>query len=173
MYTTYSEQEVQQRVTAALNESVDTPVSQMSQQLGLSEGAITLALPSDMVGIASGEHVQFILQQLAQWGKVTTIVHSCGSIFEVKASFPQGKVAYGYYNLLGENGQMHGHLKIDRIAHIAFVSKPLRGKESHYIAFFTAEGECVFKVYLGRDEERRLFPQQMEAFEQMKKELVQ
>ncbi len=172
MYTTFSEAEIKQKVTAALSEDVAIPVSNMSQTLGLSEGEVTFALPDEMLVRVTGEHAQAILEQLPEWGSVTTIVHSFGSIFETKASFPKGKVAHGYYNLMGKEGDLHGHLKLDLIEHIAFVSKPFRGLESHYIGFFNATGSCVFKVYLGRDKKRQLFPEQVEAFMQMKKEFA-
>ncbi len=170
MYTTYSETEVKQKVSAALAEDAATPVSEMSHQLGLSEGAITFALPENMLTRVGGSHAQAILEQLPEWGAVTTIVHSFGSIFEVKAPFPKGKVAHGYYNLMGKDGELHGHLRLDLVEHIAFVSKPFRGLESHYIGFFNGDGECVFKVYLGRDKKRQLLPEQIDAFMRMKKE---
>lgn len=89
-----------------------------------------------------------------------------GSIFEIKDQFPAGIVGRGYYNLnmKGDQGSLHGHLKLDNIAHIAFVSIPFRGKESYNIAFISHQGETIFKIYLGRDENRQLFPQQVELF---------
>ncbi|MBR9787993.1 MAG: heme utilization cystosolic carrier protein HutX [Vibrionaceae bacterium] len=172
MYTTCSEAEVKQKVAAALLEDATTPVSSMSQQLGLNEGAITFALPEEMVTRVAGEHAQAILEQLPEWGIVTTIVHSFGSIFETKAKFPKGKEAHGYYNLMGREGELHGHLRLDLVEHIAFVSTSFRGMESHYIGFFNVEGNCVFKAYLGRDKKRQLFPHQVEAFMQIKKEFA-
>ncbi|MGY2575876.1 heme utilization cystosolic carrier protein HutX [Vibrio sp. C8] len=172
MYTTFSEEEVKHKVTAALSEDDSTPVFNMSQKLGVSEGAITFALPDEMVTRVAGEHAQTILEQLPEWGSVTTIVHSLGSIFETKANFPKGKEAHGYYNLMGREGELHGHLRLDLVEHIAFVSKPFRGMESYYIGFFNSDGDCVFKVYVGRDKKRQLFPSQVEAFKQMKKEFA-
>ena len=55
-------------------------------------------------------------------------------------------------------------MKLDSIAQIAFVSLPFRGKESYNIAFIAHNGETIFKVYLGRDEQRQLFPEQVEKF---------
>lgn len=171
MYTTCSESDVRDKVSASLMNDPSVPVSEMSKQLDLNEGAITFALPDEMVTRVSGGEAQTVLEQLPVWGTVTTIVHSFGSIFETKATFPKGKVAHGYYNLMGREGELHGHLRLDLVAHIAFVSKPFRGKESHYIAFFTQAGECVFKVYLGRDNKRQLIQEQVSAFKTMKKEL--
>lgn len=171
MYSTCSEVEVKQQVTAALALDVATPVSEMSQQLALSEGAITFALPAEMVTQVKGHHAQAILEQLPAWGSVTTIVHSFGSIFESKARFPKGKVAHGYYNLMGREGELHGHLRLDLVEHIAFVSKPFRSMESHYIGFFNADGRCIFKIYVGRDKKRQLIAEQVAAFGQMKETL--
>ena len=172
MYNVFSKEEVKQKVAAALAEDDAIPVSGMSETLGFNEGAITFALPGEMVTHVGGSYAKRVLELLSEWGKVTTIVHSFGSIFEVKANFPKGKEAHGYYNLMGRDGELHGHLRLDLVENIALVSKPFRGTESHYIGFFDAAGHCVFKVYLGRDEKRQLFPHQVEAFVKMKKEFA-
>lgn len=164
--------EIKQRVAQYLVQDESTPVSSMVETLALTEGEITLALPEKMMARAEGALAQQILEALPSWGPVTSIVHSAGSIFEVKADFPKGKVAHGYYNLMGRDGQLHGHLLLDPITDIAFVSKTFRGSESHYIGFFTGQGDCVFKVYLGRDKKRQLFPEQIELFQAMKQELA-
>ena len=95
---------------------------------------------------------------------MTTIVESDGSIFEVKAPFPKGKDARGYYNLMGRDGELHGHLKLDNVAGIALVSKLFMGKEGHSFQFFGHSGRCIFKVYLGRDEKRQLLADQVTRF---------
>ncbi|MCK6264194.1 heme utilization cystosolic carrier protein HutX [Vibrio sp. ZSDE26] len=171
MFTSSSYLEVKELVAQALAQDDGVAVSTMAQQLGLTEGEVTLALPDECVVTIDGVHTESILIQLPEWGKVTTIVHSFGSIFEFKNPFPKGKTAHGYYNIMGKEG-LHGHLKIDQVKHIAFVSKPFKAMESHYIGFYTHDGHCVFKVYLGRDKSRQLFPQQIEAFQVLKKEFI-
>ena len=106
------------------------------------------------------------MTSVAQWGIFTTIIEKGGSIFEIKDRFPEGIVGRGYYNLnmKGDQGALHGHLKLDNIAQIAFVSLPFRGKESYNIAFIAENGETIFKIYLGRDEQHQLFPEQVEHF---------
>ncbi|MGS0726795.1 ChuX/HutX family heme-like substrate-binding protein, partial [Shewanella sp. 0m-11] len=54
------------------------------------------------------------------------------------------------------------------ISAIALISKPFRGTESHSINFFGAQGEVVFKVYLGRDKKRVLLPDQVARFIELK-----
>ncbi|RXJ74527.1 heme utilization cystosolic carrier protein HutX [Veronia nyctiphanis] len=164
--------QTRQEVADYLSKDADTPVSMMAESLGRSEGQVTLALPDDMVKTVDGNHAQYVLEALPEWGKVTTIVHSFGSIFEAKATFPKGKVAHGFYNLMGKDGELHGHLRLENVQHVCFVSKPFRGMESHYIAFFTEGLECVFKIYLGRDKKRQLLEGQVEKFYALKKELT-
>ncbi|MFW9292495.1 ChuX/HutX family heme-like substrate-binding protein, partial [Glaesserella parasuis] len=84
-------------------------------------------------------------QAISQWGTFTTIIEKEGSIFEIKDRFPSGIFARGYYNLnmKDQEGTLHGHLKLDNIAHIAFVSLPFRGKESYNIAFIAHNGQTI------------------------------
>jgi len=162
--------EIQQQVKQALQEEPSLNLASYAKSLALTEGEVTLALPAEFINYSEGEHAESILSQLPEWGNVTTIVHSCASIFEFKAPFPKGKVAHGYYNIMGKDG-LHGHLRIDLIEHIVFVSKPFKGMESYYIGFYNRTGECVFKVYLGRDKKRQLLPGQVAHFRALQLEL--
>lgn len=172
MYQHCGKQETLDKLVVLMAEDPNVPISEMANQLQQTEGEITFVLPEDMMVPVAGEHAQKILELLPSWGKLTTIVNSGGSIFEYKADFPKGKIAYGYYNLMGREGQLHGHLQLENMQHIAIVSKPFRGMESHYIGFFDALGECIFKVYLGRDKKRQLFPEQIEKLQALKKEFA-
>ncbi len=144
--------------------------SDIAKQLELSECEVVKLLPEEMVTLVEGRKAQDILEGLVGFGDVTTIIHSFGSIFEVKAPFPKGKLAHGYYNLMGRNGELHGHLRLDLITDIALVSKPFRGSESHYFGFFNQDGHSVFKIYLGRDKKRQLIPEQVSSFIALKQE---
>lgn len=171
MFQKHSFEEVKNQVEQILNQSPEMTVAQISSDMEISEAEVTLALPEEMVVKAQGIDAQTLLAMLPEWGRVTTIIHSQGSIFEVKAPFPKGKFAHGYYNLMGgDEGQLHGHLQLDLIEIIAFVSKPFHKMESHYIGFYDAQGRCVFKVYLGRDNKRRLLTPQVEKFAQLKRD---
>ncbi|GLS91073.1 HuvX protein [Psychromonas marina] len=163
MFLNKSLQEVQTLLNAALIEEPGLNLASFAQSQGLTEGEATIALPAELVTTCSGQHAEAILTQLPDWGNVTTIVHSFGSIFEFKAAFPKGKLDHGYYNIMGKAG-LHGHLRLDLVEQIAFVSKPFHGMQTHYIGFYNPAGECVFKVYLGRDKKRQLLPQQVTNF---------
>lgn len=155
-----------EKITAYIAENPQAITLDMAAHFALPEGEILAALPAEFVRVFPAERAEEILTAVAQWGTFTTIIEKCGSIFEIKDRFPEGVVGRGYYNLnmKGEQGALHGHLKLDQIAKIAFVSLPFRGKESYNIAFIAHNGETIFKIYLGRDEQRQLFPAQVENF---------
>lgn len=136
----------------------------------LPEGQVLINLPEHFVRVFSADRAEEILSEISQWGIFTTIIEKAGSIFEIKDRFPTGMLGRGYYNLnmKDDEGAIHGHLKLDNIDQIAFVSIPFRGKESYNIAFIAHNGETIFKVYLGRDEQRQLFPNQVEKFKSFK-----
>ncbi|MGF1754125.1 heme utilization cystosolic carrier protein HutX [Vibrio makurazakiensis] len=157
-------QALTEQVAQVLEDEPKLLAAAIAEKLGVTEADVVCAFPSEMVSVLSGDHAQLILETLVGWGPVTTIVHSFGSIFEVKAPFPKGKVARGYYNLMGKEGELHGHLKLDTIKTIALVSKPFMGRESHYFGFFSECGSNAFKIYLGRNEKRELIPEQVERF---------
>ncbi|QIM61947.1 heme iron utilization protein [Pasteurellaceae bacterium Orientalotternb1] len=155
-----------QQVAKLLAENPNIITLEVAEQLQRPEGEVLCALPAEFVRVFSGNRAEEILTAISQWGIFTTIIEKEGSIFEIKDNFPSGMVGRGYYNLnmKGDEGAIHGHLKLDNIAQIAFVSLPFRGKESYNIAFIAHSGQTIFKVYLGRDEQRQLFPEQVAQF---------
>ncbi|RKR71256.1 heme utilization cystosolic carrier protein HutX [Otariodibacter oris] len=161
---------LQQQVAELLETNPNIITLDIAQQLQQPEGNILCALPEQFVKIFPSERLEEILSTISQWGVFTTIIEKEGSIFEIKDQFPSGMIGRGYYNLnmKGEEGTLHGHLKLDNIEKIAFISLPFRGKESYNIAFISPQGQTVFKVYLGRNEQRELFPDQVENFKNFK-----
>ena len=114
------------------------------------------ALPGDMA--------ETLLTQIADWGPVTTIVIHLGCVFEFKGAFPQGSIGHGFYNLSGPVPGFHGHLNLSEIHHIAFQTKPHRGRESYALVFNNHNSETIFKVFLGRDDQGQLLAHQKAAF---------
>ncbi|WP_456724978.1 MULTISPECIES: heme utilization cystosolic carrier protein HutX [unclassified Bradyrhizobium] len=120
------------------------------------------ALPESMVRIGEGEFAA-AMQDIAEWGEVTLIVHTDDAIFEFTGAIPKGEVGRGYFNLMQPKG-LHGHLRHERCAAIAFVERPFMGKVSAFIAFINCDGGIMFKVFVGRDETRALRGDQLARF---------
>lgn len=124
------------------------------------------ALPEAMVTMAAGSHFAAAMADIAQWGEVTLIVHTEDAIFEFTGGIPAGEVGRGYFNLMQPKG-LHGHLRHERCAAIAFVERPFMGKTSAFIAFVNVDGGIMYKVFVGRDEARALRADQLERFRQL------
>lgn len=158
---------LKQQIADLLAETPTLNTLELAEKLAVAEGEIICALPENLVKVFDGSQAQILLEKISEWGEVVTIIEKENSIFEVKGEFPYGKNGYGYYNLnMGEKvqGSLFGHLKLDQISQIAFISKPFRGKESYAIAFIASNGQVIFKIYLGRDKDRNLLPHQVEKF---------
>ncbi len=141
----------------------------LAEEKNATEAEMIECLPEAFWEKVDGTHFQGILTRVADWGKLTTIIHSSGSIFEFSGSFPKGSVAHGYYNLEHESS-LSGHLRFDNCAAIYFITRPFRGSETRSILFTDPKGRIMFKIFLGRDENRTIFPDQIEKFIALPKE---
>ena len=103
------------------------------------------------------------MQDIAEWGEVTLIVHTDDGIFETTAPLSPGSLGHGYYNLTEPKG-LHGHLRHERCGGVAFVERPFMGKSSAFVAFLNVDGGVMFKVFVGRDETRALKADQLARF---------
>src|SRR5205823_13370170 len=106
------------------------------------------ALPDTMVRLGPGSEFGAAMNDVAQWGEVTLIVHTDDAIFEFTGSIPAGEVGRGYFNLMQPKG-LHGHLRHERCAAIAFVERPFMGKTSAFVAFVNAGGGFMFRLLVG------------------------
>ena len=104
------------------------------------------------------------MQDIAEWGELTLIVHTADGIFETTAPVSPGTIGHGYYNLTQPKG-LHGHLRHTRCGGVAFVQRSFRGNASAFVAFLNTDGGVMFKVFVGRDETRALKSDQMTRFE--------
>lgn len=148
---------------AYLAENPGAVIEDAARDHGVSPRTVIEALPSDMVKFREGSAFAEAMQDIAQWGDVTLIVHTADAIFEFTGPIPNGEISRGYFNLMQPKG-LHGHLRHERCAAIAFVERPFMGKSSAFIAFLNVEGGVMFKVFVGRDETRALRQDQLDRF---------
>ncbi len=128
--------------------------------------AVIEALPSGMARVAPGDAFAAAMGDIAEWGDVTLIVHTDDAIFEFSGAVPAGEIGRGYFNLSQPKG-LHGHLRHERCAAIAFVERPFMGKSSAFVAFLNVDGGIMFKVFVGRDETRALRQDQLGRFKSL------
>ncbi|RTL52861.1 MAG: heme utilization cystosolic carrier protein HutX [Bradyrhizobiaceae bacterium] len=138
-------------------------IEDVAREKNVTARVVLEALPEEMRRFAPGTGFVPAMQEIATWGEVTLIVHTDDGIFEITDPVSNGEIGRGYFNLSKPKG-LHGHLRHERCAAIAFVERPFVGKSSAFVAFVNADGGIMFKVFVGRDEQRQLKTDQLEKF---------
>lgn len=113
--------------------------------------------------LVAGDKFDTVWDTVAEWGKVTTLVHTADVILEFTGELPSGFHRHGYFNLRGKKG-MTGHIKAENCTHIALVERKFMAMHTASILFFNAAGSAMFKIFLGRDDHRQLLSEQVDAF---------
>jgi len=148
---------------AYMAENPGAVIEDVARARNVTPRAVIKALPPEMVRMGCGSAFVSAMQDIAGWGEVTLIVHTDDAIFEVTGSIPAGEVGRGYFNLMQPKG-LHGHLRHERCGGVAFVERPFMGKSSAFVAFLNVDGGVMFKVFVGRDENRALKRDQLDRF---------
>jgi len=154
------------RLRQMMQEAPDTLFERAAAETGLTCRDAVEALPEAMRRIAPGDAFVAAMDDLAEWGDVTFIVHTADGIFEISGPVPRGTIGGSYFNLSGPVA-LHGHLRHERCAAIAFVERPFMTRPSASVLFVNAEGGFMFKVFVGRDAERNLKPDQIRRFREL------
>lgn len=128
-------------------------------------------LPGDMWTRLPGDTFLDVMRDIAAWGEVTVIVHTGDLILEFASPLPLGRTGHGFYNLV-DGGKLGGHLRADHCSAIFFVRRPFMGKDTLSVQFFNAAGESMFKIFVGRDENRSLRADQVERFDALERRLA-
>lgn len=138
-------------------------LSDLAEKFGVSELEAARALPEEAGRFAEASRFEEIWAAVTGWEKATLIMQHRGSVLEIKGRMPAGSFAHGYFNLKDGDNPLGGHVKVEGMAAIGFLSLPFMGLESHSVQFFDAEGAVMFGVYAGR-EGRTLIPSVRESF---------
>ncbi len=154
------------RVRQELAEKPDGVLEVVASVHGLSLQAVVECLPSERWKSISGEHFVDVMQDIAGWGDITFIIHTRDAIVEFEGPLPGGVSGHGFYNLKGGGG-LSGHLRATNCRAIVFLRRPFMGTDTLSVQFFNADGEAMFKIFVGRDENRRLKADQVERFAQL------
>jgi heme iron utilization protein len=158
-------------IRAALAATPSAALEDIARAAGATTLAVLEALPDGEATHLPGEFMVAALDAIAGWGEITFVVNTGPVIIEVKAPLGGGNVAHGMYNLRGK--PIGGHLSTAACACVAFVRRKLFSMDTRSVQFYARDGNCMFKVYLARDAERKLIPAQIAAFDALEAELMQ
>ncbi len=160
--------EVRARIDEMLQQQSGIVLEQVARAFEISMADVIACLPPTEFTTVAGNQFVEVMQEVSAWGPVTLIINTPEMVFEGKGPLRKGKVAGGYYNIPGVIG---GHFKPDGFATISFLTRELMGRMSKSIFFLNRPGQCVFKIYLGRDNGGGLLPEQVTRFEELRKKL--
>lgn len=159
------------RVRQALAQKPDAVLEALAAQHGLSLLAVIECLPAAMWKRISGEHFVDVMRDVSGWGDIAVIVHTKDAVFEFGGRLPAGTLGHGFYNLKG-GGPLSGHLRHQNCRAIVFLRRPFMGTDTLSVQFFNALGEAMFKIFVGRDAERRLRTDQVEHFARLERQFA-
>lgn len=159
------------QLTETLAANPDGVLESLAAEHGLSLEAAIRCLPETHRALADGCQFAEAMADIAQWGTVTVLVHTADLILECTAELPPGRPGHGFFNLHGR-GPLGGHIRAENCATLAFVSRPFMGLESHAVIFLNQEGAGMFKVFVGRDAERRPRADQLARFTALRDRLT-
>jgi putative heme utilization carrier protein HutX len=157
-------------LASALAADPGVVIETVAKDYGVTSRAVVEALPESLRHFAPGSAFAEAMKNIAGWGEVTLIVHTDDGIMEFTGAIPPGEIARGYFNLMGRTG-FHGHLRHERCAGLAFVERPFMGRLSAAVLFLNTDGGIMFKVFVGRDEQRELLSDQLEKFRALRQRL--
>jgi putative heme utilization carrier protein HutX len=124
-------------------------------------------LPPEAARRIAGSLFEEAWRDLTEWGEITFIVHTRDGVFETKGSVPPGTMGRGYFNIHGDS-PIGGHLRADRCRFIYFIDRSFFGKRSCSVQFVNEEGGVMFKIFVGRNEDRSLKADQLARFEALR-----
>lgn len=149
-------------VEKALADDAGAVLDYVARDTGVTPADVVSCLPPEQARTIPGDKFAEVMTEISGWGEITFIVMTDDVIFEAKGEVPKGSEARGFYNLHGK--PIGGHLKFDNCASVSFVSRPLFTSDTHSVQFHNHDGGCMFKIYLGRDGDRQLIPEQVALF---------
>ncbi|TCO11499.1 hypothetical protein EV666_11287 [Camelimonas lactis] len=156
---------------AEIAEKPDGVLEALAERHQTTMKTVFSALPEGQATPVPASRFEDLWADLATWGDVTFIVHTRDGVFETKAPVPPGSHGRGYFNIHGDS-PLGGHIRADRCDSIWFVDRPFFGRRSCSLVFINTDGEAMFKVFVGRDAQRELNPQQIARFEALRASLA-
>lgn len=156
---------------AKLAENQDGVLEAIAAENGLSTREVADCLPDHCRTAIDGSFFEAVMADVTGWGEITFLVHTKDIILECKGEVPPGRVARDFFNLDG-HGAIGGHLRHGNCAAIHFIKRPFMKMETRAILFFNREGEAMFKIYVGRDNNRVLRADQLIRFDALRDRLA-
>lgn len=163
--------ELDAAIRAALAEKPDGILESVAKQAGCSLRDVLDRLPPPGATLISAERFEDVWLDLTGWGSVLFIVHTEDIVLECTGPLPAGSFGHGYYNVHGDS-PISGHINAGNCAAIYAIDRPFHGRRSCSVQFLNKAGNAMFKVFVVRDANRELVPEQLAKFEALRGRLA-
>ena len=155
------------KIRAALEAKPDGVLETIARQENVPLRAVVAELPKGEATLIEGSKFEEIWSELTSWGEVLFLIHTKDVVAEIEGPLPPGTSGQGYFNVHGDS-PIGGHFKAVNCTEILLIDRKFHGRRSCSVQFFNGEGESMFKVFVRRDKERNLLPEQLAKFEALK-----
>jgi putative heme utilization carrier protein HutX len=160
-----------EKIRAALAAKPDGVLEAIARQENVPLRAVVSELPKGEATLVEGARFEDIWAELTTWGEVLFLIHTKDIVAEIEGELPAGTQGQGYFNIHGDS-PIGGHIKASNCAEILLIDRLFHGRRSCSVQFFNGEGESMFKVFVRRDKERNLLPEQLAKFDALKASLA-
>jgi heme iron utilization protein len=150
-----------------LAERPDGILESIAETRGVPMQDVLDCLPPESALRIGGGAFEDVWRDLTEWGEITFIVHTRDGVFETKGTIPPGTTSRGYFNIHGDS-PISGHLRAESCRFIYFIDRPFFGKRSCSVQFVNEDGGVMFKIFVGRNEDRSLKTDQLARFEALR-----
>jgi putative heme utilization carrier protein HutX len=151
------------RLTERLKRPFQGTLETLTEKYQLTLREATGCLPETSQKHFAGDQMVPILETISEWGEVLLLINNKDGVFECKGTIPKGTPGRGYYNL-GSGSPISGHLCYEKCEAVYCVRRSFKKKVTCSVQFFNREGEAMFKIFLGRDAEGSIYPEQLVHF---------
>jgi len=161
-------QDALQRARDLLAAKPNGLIEAIAREAGVSTQAALELLPAGQRLFVAGDRFEAVWTEMASWGEVLFLMHTPDVVLECVGTLPVGSFGHGYYNIHGDS-PIGGHIKAENCKAIYVVDRATaQGRRACSVQFFNGAGEVMFKVFVRRDAERALLPEQLARFETLK-----
>ena len=152
---------------AALAAKPDGVIENVAREHGVPPRDVLAMLPPGENVTAPAEAFEAVWNDVTGWGEVLFIVNTPDIVLECHGPLVPGSAGHGWFNVHGDS-PIGGHIKASNCREICFVDRKFHGRRSLSIQFYNAGGEAMFKIFVRRDAQRELLPEQIARFEALR-----
>ncbi|MBP3730812.1 MAG: heme utilization cystosolic carrier protein HutX [Mailhella sp.] len=136
-------------VSAALKQKRPWVLGALARACGMTEKEAAKELPCEMCVFAPGHAFEKIWKSISGWDSAIFVSQQGGFGVKYCGRIPEGRAVSGIYHFSGE-GPLSGHVRLDSISEICFLSLPFMGRETCSVQFFDLDGSAMFAVHVGK-----------------------